>query len=166
MAKIKNDPLPVSKEAEVNRAQIEHRATWMGLIHDEMVKRGIDADDIVREAIGRTGFFHGTRYKDGLKDKEDCVEFTEAFLPPVARETFGQDVTADHDNIEMVFHYCPLVAAWQKLGFDEERISTLCDLAMEGDRGIMRAMGLECDLRETIANGDDFCRLCLSRKNK
>ena len=38
-AKITNDV-----EVNINRAAIEHRATWMGLIFDELRKDGIDPD--------------------------------------------------------------------------------------------------------------------------
>ena len=52
---IKNEANPVEPIVDVNRAQIEHRATWMGLIYDEMVKAGIDAEPIMRRAIHRCG---------------------------------------------------------------------------------------------------------------
>ena len=49
---IKNEANKVEPIVDVNRAQIEHRATWMGLIYDEMVKAGVpDAEAIVRRAI-------------------------------------------------------------------------------------------------------------------
>ncbi len=151
---------------EVNRTQAEHRATWMALLYDEMVKRGADADAITKKAIRETGHIHGEKYKGMLKDPKDCAEFADAFLSDVARATFDQDIEADYDNLKMVFHYCPLLSAWKKLGLSPERIEKLCDLAMEGDRGIMEVMGLDFDLQKTLANGDNCCLLCLTKKEE
>ena len=53
------------------------------------------------------------------------------------------NIEADHDNLKVEFNYCALVNAWKKLGFDDEKIALLCDIAMEGDRGIAEVMGLE-----------------------
>ena len=50
---IQNIANPVEEIVNVNRSQIEHRATWMGLIYDELVKAGIDAEPIIRRAIKR-----------------------------------------------------------------------------------------------------------------
>ena len=58
MSNIKNVANAVDETGEVNRAQIEHRATWMGLIYDEMKKAGLDAEGIIRKAIKRCGHIH------------------------------------------------------------------------------------------------------------
>ena len=160
---IKNEANHVEEIVDVNRAQIEHRATWMGLIYDEMVKAGIDAEPIVRRAIMRTGLMHGERFKAMCADPENCVDFKGAFLgdeSSLGPQTFHMDnIKADKDNVTVDFHYCALVSAWQKLGFDEERIALLCDMAMDGDRGIAKAMGMELDLGDTIAKGCASCKL-------
>ena len=44
-AKITNDV-----EVNINRAAIEHRATWMGLIFDELRKDGIDPEPAFRSS--------------------------------------------------------------------------------------------------------------------
>lgn len=69
------------------------------------------------------------------------------------------DIKADHDNVTVNFHYCALLNAWKKLGFDDERCALLCDMAMDGDRGIAESMGLTLDLQETIARGCAICKL-------
>ncbi len=160
---IKNVANPVEEIISVNRAQIEHRATWMGLIYDEMVKAGIDAEPIVRRAIKRTGLMHGERFKKQCADPSSCVDFKNAFFgdeSSVGPQSFNmQDIKADKDNLTSNFHYCALVAAWQKLGFDEKTIDLLCDMAMDGDRGIAEAMGLDLTLTDTIAKGCEACKL-------
>lgn len=161
---IQNVANPVEPIVDVNRAQIEHRATWMGLIYDEMVKAGVaDAEAIVRRAIKRCGNMHGANFKAQCNDPENCVDFKGAFLGDescVGPQSFHMtDIKADHDNVTVNFHYCALLNAWKKLGFDDERCALLCDMAMDGDRGIAETMGLTLDLNETIARGCETCKL-------
>lgn len=160
---IQNNANQVDEVVEVNRAQIEHRATWMGLIYDEMLKAGIDAETIIRKAIRRCGRLHGENFKKKCADPENCADFERAFLGgehAVGPRTFNmKNIKADHDNVTVNFNYCALVNAWQKLGFDEKTIDLLCDMAMDGDRGIADAMGLKLDLGNTIAKGCATCDL-------
>jgi hypothetical protein len=161
MSKITNVANAVEEKIDINRAQIEHRATWMGLIFDEMRKAGVaNAEEIVRKAIKKTGNFHGLSFKQQCDDPSNCVDFREAFLGDVGVKTFNMDgINADRDNVYVDFHYCALVNAWKKQGFDDETIDLLCDMAMDGDRGIAEAMGLELELGDTIAKGCETCKL-------
>ena len=68
------------------------------------------------------------------------------------------------DNLDIDFHYCPLVKAWQKQGCSDEEIQLLCDHAMCGDRGIAESFGCKLDLPKTIANGDGVCQIRFVRK--
>ncbi len=160
---ITNNPNPVADIVEVNRAQIEHRATWMGLIYDEMVKAGIDAEPILRRAIKRCGRMHGENFKAQCVDPQSCVDFKNAFLgdeSKVGPQSFNmKNIRADHDNVTVNFNYCALVSAWKKLGFDDETCALLCDIAMDGDRGIAETMGLALSLENTIAKGCATCDL-------
>jgi hypothetical protein len=163
MSKITNVAKDVSGNPVVaaNRAQIEHRATWMGLIYDEMKKAGIDAEPIVRKAIKRCGLMHGQNlFRAKCADPSDCKDFEKVFVTDMAIETFQWDsISADHDNLGVHFHYCPLLSAWQKLGFDDETCALLCDMAMDGDRGIAEAMELKIDIGDTIAKGCPDCKI-------
>ena len=163
MSKITNVENPVMETVSVNRAQIEHRATWMGLIYDELVKAGVDAEPIMRRAIKRCGNMHGANFKAACSDPSSCVDFKGVFLgteDSVGPQSFAMDnIQADKDNVTVDFHYCALVSAWKKLGFDDETCAKLCDMAMDGDRGIAEAMGLTLDLNETIAGGCECCKL-------
>lgn len=159
MSNIKNVANPVNETVEVNRAQIEHRATWMGLIYDEMKKEGIDAEPIIRRAIRRCGKMHGEGFKAKMADKNSAADFDKAFLNEVGVSTFNMTPSSDYDNVNIDFHYCALVSAWKKLGFDDATIDLLCDMAMDGDRGIAEAVGMKLTLTDTIAKGCDSCKL-------
>ena len=160
---IQNTANPVEEIVNVNRSQIEHRATWMGLIYDEMVKAGIDAEPIIRRAIKRCGLMHGENFKKQCADPSNCVDFKDAFLgdeTKVGPQSFHMsDIAADQGNVTVNFHYCALVSAWKKLGFSDDACALLCDMAMDGDRGIAEAMGLTLTLTDTIAKGCATCKL-------
>ena len=149
---------------EVNRAQIEHRATWMGLIYDEMVKAGVDAEAIIRRAIKRCGRIHGENIKKRCADPENLEVFRSAFLTDLVTNTFDVNpINSGKDSLSINFNYCALVQAWKKLGFDDKTCAVLCDMAMEGDRSIAEVMGYQFELGQTIAQGCPDCKLRFSK---
>lgn len=165
MSKIKN-VATITDDVMVNnvRNAIEHRATWMGLILDEAEKNGWDYEQIGRAAIGATGCMHGQRLCNA-KCGDSIPEFQKAFLDELGQKLFEMDITAcDDDKLEVEFHYCALVNAWKKLGFSDEKIEVLCDMAMDGDRGIAEENGLDFKLGKTIAQGYDLCEVNFYKK--
>lgn len=164
MAKIVNNPTIKEEKVDIARSCIEHRAIWMALFYDEMVKAGVpNAEEITRNAIYRCGLYHGGIFKEMCAGSTDCRVFSAAFMPEIDRKEFEMDLDNREDEIHIDFHYCPLVSAWQKIGCDEERISKLCDMAMDGDRGIVAANGLKLDLMETIADGYPTCKMLIHK---
>jgi len=165
MSKIRNVPNQADQVADVNRAQIEHRATWMGLIYDEMKKAGVDAEPIIRRAIKRCGRIHGENIKKRCTNPNNCGDFRNVFLSDLVVKTFDmRPINADNDSLKVDFHYCALISAWQKLGFDDKTCDLLCDMAMDGDRGIAEVMGFDFELRDTIAKGCETCQLHFRKK--
>lgn len=157
---IENIENKVDEVAATNRAQIEHRATWMGLIYDELIKAGVDAEPIMRKAITRCGEMHGKRFLANCENPEDVRDFRVAFLNKCGVDSFNMNsIEATEDDLHISFHYCALVSAWKKLGFDDATCELLCDMAMDGDRGIAKSMGLTLDLSDTIAKGCKTCEL-------
>lgn len=161
MEKIKNEAKLIDNEkTNAIRAAIQHRATWMGLMFLEMEKAGCDAEKITREAIKKTGLIHGSELKQKCKNPEDIRDFKEGFLKKDTINLFEMDVkTVEEKELYVEFHYCALVEAWLKLGIDQEKINLLCDIAMDGDRGIAEAMGFEFELTDTIAKGCETCNI-------
>jgi hypothetical protein len=163
MSNIKNSPKYNNKIIKAVRGTLEHRATWLYLLLDEAEKRGISTEDFAKAAIMRCGCFQGdqliaeagTNSLKGLKEK--------LFNLP-ARMVFEMKIlTCTDDQLDIDFHYCPLVAAWQSHGVAEEQIAKLCDIAMQGDRGIARSFGCELELGETIAKGYGKCEIRFKR---
>ncbi len=165
MSKIKNIA-KITDDVMVNevRGAIEHRATWMSLILNEAAEKGWDYEQIGRAAIKTTGCFHGENICKKLSD-DSMQEFQKTFLTDLGQKLFEMDITAcDEEKLEVEFHYCALVNAWKKQGFSDERIELLCDMAMDGDRGIAEANGLDFKLGKTIAQGYDVCEVNFYKK--
>jgi L-2-amino-thiazoline-4-carboxylic acid hydrolase-like protein len=155
---------PSVNEQRVNdmRAAIEHRATWFYLLLDEAERAGLPWEEFARKAITRCGVFHG---KTKFTQTEDLKAFAKEFGGELYSRVFEMEVTeASADRFEVHFHYCPLVAAWLKQTRDEKKIETLCDIAMDGDRGIIAAFPkFRFELDEAIAQGDKVCKIVITK---
>jgi hypothetical protein len=145
------------------RGAIEHRATWMYLLMKEARERGLEWDDFARKAIRTCGHFHG---ETKFPVTENVREFGASFATDVLRKVFEMDVLELTDERLVVeFNYCPLVSGWQKQDAGEADIEALCDVAMEGDRGIIdKFPAFSFDLQTTIAAGDRVCRLVIAKE--
>ncbi len=145
---------------EVRKA-IEHRATWMYLLLKEARERGLDWDDFGRAAVRATGAIHGQARREDMEVPSSMEEFSRTFAAGVSRDVFEMEVVAaDQERYYLDFHYCPLVKAWEKLGATPEDIEQLCDIAMDGDRGIAEQFpDFQFHLGETIAAGHPVCQI-------
>ena len=149
------------QHCEDMRAAFEHRATWFYTLINEARKKGLDYD-FAREAILACGRFHGDHK---YTKTDDLMVFAPEFANQNVVDIFEMEVLkADDQNLDIDFHYCPLVNAWKKLGVPEDEIATLCDIAMDGDRGIISTFPkFRFELGETIAKGDKVCQIRISK---
>ena len=158
---IKNNPSKTSPRTDLLRGAIEHRATWMGLLIDEAKKKGLDTS-FAHEAIRRCGMFHGL---NKYPRTDDLTEFAPAFANEDVVGVFEMELLKNDDkHLHIDFHYCPLVAAWLKVGLPVEDMPELCDIAMDGDRGIISTYDkFTFHLGKTIAKGDDVCEIRIDK---
>ena len=167
MKSIINEPVIVNDEkTTLVRNAIEHRATWFYLLLEEIRKRGMDMEDIGRSAIYECGCFHGMeRILKNCENPENLRSFLKVFADETGQKVFEMEIVENtKDKLYIDFHYCPLVSAWQKLGVEVEDIPLLCDIAMDGDRGICSKMdGYEFNLGKVIAQGDGICEIRIAR---
>ena len=159
---ITNKPAIVGdKKTDDLRAAIEHRATWFYLMIEAAKNKGLDTS-FAREAIFKCGCFHG---ENKYPRTNDIKAFAAAFANENVVNIFEMDVKTTDEALDIKFHYCPLVEAWKKLGATDEDISELCDVAMEGDRGIINVYDdFEFKLGKTIAQGNKVCEVSIHKK--
>lgn len=156
---ITNKP-SITDDQHVNdcRRWIEARANWLFYLVQEAEKRGIDPYEFAYAAIHQCG----DRQRESLPKTDSVVTFCQACFTESVTKIFEQDVHYEENRVDVEFHYCPLVAAWQKLTDDEELIDKLCDIAMEGDRGQFAQFDFE--LGDTIAKGCPSCKISVIQK--
>ncbi|MGI6696176.1 MAG: L-2-amino-thiazoline-4-carboxylic acid hydrolase [Christensenellales bacterium] len=161
---IRNEASYHDKHIDDLRAAIEHRATWFYFMLKAASDKGLKADDFAREAIYNCGIFHAdTKFPN----TDDLKEFAQTFGTENVRKIFEWETSLVDNELRVVFHYCPLVAAWQKLTDDESLIAHMCDIAMDGDRGIVSTYkNFEFELGDTIAQGCPTCHLTVRKRNK
>ena len=149
---IKNEPKIKNPLIVAIREQLEHRALWMYLLCDE---------------VKRCGLYQGANLRKKAGGGDSLKGLKKTLFSKFAQWVFEMDIKrCTDDHLDIDFHYCPLVKAWQKQGCSDEEIKVLCDHAMCGDRGIAESFGCELDLPATIANGDDVCKIRFVRREK
>ena len=167
MSKIKNEPKIKFPLIVAIREQLEHRALWMYLLCDEARKKGLSSEEYAPAAIRRCGLYQGGLLRRKAGGGASLKGLKKTLFSKFAQWVFEMEIKrCDDDHLDIDFHYCPLVKAWQKQGCSDEEICTLCDHAMCGDRGIAESFGCELDLPATIARGDDVCQIRFVRRGK
>ena len=167
MSKVKNEAKIKNPLIVAVREQLEHRALWMYLLCDEAKKKGLNAEEYAPAAIKRCGLYQGANLRAKAGGGDSLKGLKKTLFSKAAQWVFEMDIKrCTDDNLDIDFHYCPLVKAWQKQGCSDEEIAFLCDCAMCGDRGIAESFGCELDLPTTIARGDDVCQIRFVRRDK
>ena len=164
MTRISNVPKRNGLILKSIRGTLEHRATWLYLLLKEAEKKGVPWEDIGPPAVRACGNMHGKELVD-LSGTSSLKGLKKKLFTRPAQMLFDMKILESSDTeLSIDFGYCPLVAAWQKLGCTDEEIARLCDIAMEGDRGIAESFGGRLELGETIANGHEQCQLRFIRQ--
>ena len=158
-AKIKNPLIRSIREL------LEHRALWMYLLCDEAKKKGLPPEEYAPEAIKRCGIYQGAELRKKAGGGDSLKGLKKTLFSKFAQWVFEMDIKrCTDDNLDIDFHYCPLVKAWQKQGCSDEEIELLCDHAMCGDRGLAESFGCTLQLHKTIAKGDEICEIRFVRR--
>ena len=162
MSNIKNNP-HVTDDPVVNvrRAAIEHRGKWAAAFYQEAQEQGIDLEPIMRSAIRKVGLKSGAKEKKDFEGKELNAEtYAKYFTGKAYSDTFEKKlVSANEDEAVVTLNYCALLKAWQDMGLSDEECAMMCQIAMEGDRGIAEGVGLDFDLEGSLADGCECCTL-------
>jgi len=141
------------------RSAIEDRAMYLYLLFKEMQSaNGEAAEAMAKRAI----FRYGQLKAENMAPMESPVGFVRHQMRAGRHEIFDKEVVEETpERSEIRFHYCPLVQAWKRLGATEKELAQLCDVAMQGDFGMVSLAPFELRIAASIARGDDCCRLIL-----
>ena len=113
MSKIKNEPKIRNPLIVAIREQLEHRALWMYLLCDEANKKGLAPQEYAPAAIKRCGLYQGANLRQKAGGGESLKGLKKTLFTKPAQWVFEMDVkNCTDDNLDIDFHYCPLVKAW------------------------------------------------------
>lgn len=152
---------------DMMRDAFSHRGAWLYLLLEEAEKRGHDVEEFARPAIRRMGHFHGKqRFSD--EGRRDLLQFAREFATEIPMQLFDMEIVeSTPERFVVDFHYCPLLAGWQNFTSDEKKLAQVCDIAMDGDRGIADMLpNYDFTLESTLAGGDKVCRLTFTQKQE
>ena len=122
------------EKVNIQRGAIGHRSTWTGLTYKYAAEAGKaeEAERIIRQAISETGRVQGNALREQCPDPTSCKSFCDTMFTPTLLKSFEVDVKEKTDDVlDVEFHHCPLLKAWQDLGFNDEMCAKLCDIAMD-----------------------------------
>ena len=126
MSKVKNEPRIKNSLIVAIREQLEHRALWMYLLCDEAAKKGLEADEYAPEAIRRCGLYQGGLLRQKAGGGSSLKGLKKTLFSKFAQWVFEMQILrCDDDHLDIDFHYCPLVKAWQKQGCTDEQLCSL-----------------------------------------
>jgi hypothetical protein len=153
------------EDIERQREGIRQRAIWLYYFLDEAKNRGWDWEDYGRKVMFNCGLFKGEKF---YPDTDSLVEFAKVYQSPTALKLFDSEIVASSETALIVeSHYCPLLEAWLLLSDDRDFIKKLCEIAMEGDRGIIsRYCKFNLKVVKILGAGDEKCRVEVWRGNK
>lgn len=160
---IKNEPVKYPNDYAVNsvRSAYENAARWYCYLAEEGLENGLPAEFIC-DAMRESGAFQAKEQYQGING---ISEFVSVYMDFEAEKAFeGEVVSCGEDKAEIRFGYCPLVAAWQKLGRDEAFIRELCRCCREMDKAAAETFGIDMAVSGSIAEGDAACTVCFTKK--
>lgn len=138
------------------------------LTKKEAERQGIDLTPVSKEVQRKSSIEMAQGIKAQMENKDDIGEFiSKMFKGPIGYAAYEVDVVESNpDKVDLEYHFCPLVQAWQSMGLSDEEIAAMCDSAMVGDSIMAEEAGFDLDIQKTIARGDCVCKLVYTKKKK
>ena len=156
-----DEPVPVEEFRKVVRDLTAGRGRLLYFVWKVLQEKGLDADELVKEACYRWGQNNGERMGENIKTPSDLLKrlsFKAGVLAWDQQFTILNDETASKE-----FNYCPHIKAFEELGATKEEIAKLCkEMLCYGDYGMasVHPVKLEWD-GKTIAEGAERCVMML-----
>jgi len=166
MSKIKNEWPTEMKEAQLYRRTLATAAQKSAMNAEEFEKRGIPYEEVYRETSRKMATKNAAGFRAHMSNPDDLRQWGAAMTSAkLGVEAFGMEILEMNEEcFAMDMHYCPHLQGWLNNGCSDEMCAKLCDMAMEGDFAMARAMGYEMENPMRLANGDAVCRVIYRRK--
>lgn len=150
---------------EIVRSGIEQRAIWLYEFLKQAKEMGLDYEEYGRKVMLECGC---KKAKTQFKPTESIEEFAKDYISESGQKAFDGKLTkCDETGLVIESTYCPLLAAWEKLTDDKEFIKELCDIAMDGDRGILSCYDkFDFEVKNAIPFGDEYCSVAVTKKEE
>ncbi len=161
------ETVPMNDFLKLVRGQMERRAGYIAVIHDEISKRqGKDiAFDILSTAIKNYGRWFAKRQMH--KNPKLQTSDTRHWLPKTtweARIMEKKVVDESADKTVMTENFCAMVEAWKEMGKSKDEIKKLCDIAMYLEEGMNEEYPITMKSNKRISWGDRCCWFILEKK--
>lgn len=157
---IKNIPLVNDTLSKEVRFENQKRGMVYYLMVKHATKAGLDKEAFARAAVHRIGVDNSKGFRE-FDFRDFIFNFMDSGLISQFRPEL-MEMTDDEARVD--FHYCPMLGGLMNMSEDTDEIGLLCDCAMETDRGLTEAIGLDFELGGTIATGNPTCELCFKRR--
>lgn len=145
------------------RDAIEDRAVWFYLLLKELQ----DGQEIKEVDFAKNAIFQFGKLKGQMMEPAEGPDlWAKKLITKTGQMVFEQELKeANKDKAVLEFSYCPLVTGWKKVGASPKEISLLCKMARCGDFGRIAPFPLNLEFEKLIADGDDLCRLIVTKQN-
>ena len=153
---IRNHPVKYINDYAVNsvRSAYENAGRWYCYLTREDLGKGLPLE-FVKDAMRASGRFQA---QDRYRDVSDPQGFIAKYMDFEMEKAFEGEVAAcSETEAEIALGYCPLLAAWQKLGCEEALIRDLCRCCREMDMTAASELGIEMSVSESLAEGGEKC---------
>lgn len=153
---IHNIPLVNDTISKDVRVENEKRGMIYYLMVKHAVKNGLGKEIYARGAVNRIGRDNARQFED----YSNLPDFVFGFMNEGLISQFRPELKSMTDTEALVeFHYCPMLGGLMNMTNEAKELELLCDCAMETDRGLASAIGLDFKLGRTIADGNSTCQL-------
>ena len=122
----------------------KNRAILYYFIYDELSREigAENAEKILKRAIYRRGEQIGAQFQPHAPaDFEGLRDAFLAVIPDQGRMFNPDVVRCDAEGLDVQLEACPLKAAWEEMGLDQQQREALCRIAGEIDKGTFEAAG-------------------------
>ena len=141
------------------RSAIEDRAKWFYLLAKHTPE---GFDEVAAKAITEFGVDKGK----GLGKCETAKDFANGILTGHANKAFAMEpIKIEEDHSVIKFHRCALVDCWKKLGCSDQEVAHLCDLACNGDFGMVSVFPqLNLEFKQLLSRNEECCEMVITKK--